>query len=136
MATEGLGTERRWVAKVAVRFCSVEGVSVGRNGASETNTQKSLRRVLQQSVRFQRTTVLMVDETPRSTCHQALVSALVAVTELSKKLPSVLPSTAELAAAEAYPGNVLLCAVARPIARLVGVGAPPVPDTCTSARLR
>ena len=37
---------------------------------------------------------LMMADEPKSTCHQALVSAFVWVTEPSKKLPSVLPSTA------------------------------------------
>ena len=41
---------------------------------------------------------------------------------------------AEEAAAPAYPSRVLLCEAALPGARFVG--APGVPNTCTSARLR
>src|SRR5579871_6662074 len=115
---------------------SVEGVSVARNGVSETKIQKSLSRVLQQSVRFQITTELTVEEAPRSTCHQALGSALVAVTEPSKKFPSVLPSTAAPATAVGYPGSVLLCVAVLDSARLVGTGPPPAPITWTSARLK
>ena len=50
----------------------------------------------------------MAVEAPRSTCHHGLDSRSVAVTELSEKLPSVLPSMAEAATALGYPGNVLL----------------------------
>src|ERR1039457_6787290 len=42
----------------------------------------------------------MLDEAPKSTCHQALPSAFVAVTEPSRKFPSVLPSTAAAAPVE------------------------------------
>src|SRR5579871_104905 len=102
---------------VPARFCSVAGVSVARKGVLETNTQKSLSRVPQQSVRFQMVMLLMVAEEPRSTCHQALVSGLVAVTEPSKKAPSVFPSTA--ADGPELPDSVLLCVAVRPSARLV-----------------
>src|SRR5436305_157526 len=100
------------------------------------NTQKSPNREPQQSVRLKMVTELTAADAPRSTCHQALGSALVAVTEPLKKAPSVLPSTAEPAAAEGVPGTVLLCAAVLPSARLVGAGEPPVPVTWTSARLR
>src|SRR5579863_4818339 len=75
-------------------------------------------------------------ELPRSTCHQGFGSRLVAVTEPSPKLPSVLPSTAAAAPSVAYPGNVLFWVAALTCATSVGAGAPPVPNTWTSARLR
>src|ERR1039457_1593992 len=123
------------MANVPARFWSVAGVSVGRNGVSEMKTQKSFSREPQQSVRFQTTTELTAAEAPKSTCHQALVSALVAVTEPSGKLPSVLPSTADAALALAFPGNVLLWLASLPCATFVGA-VPPIPNTWTSARLR
>src|SRR5437763_1685570 len=87
-------------------------------------TQKSLSRALQQSVRLKITTELIVDGLPKSTCHQALVSGLVAVTEPSRKLPSVLPSTAEAATAPANPGYVLLWEANPPCARLMVLPPP------------
>jgi hypothetical protein len=48
----------------------------------------------------------MVIEEPKSTCHQALASRFVAVTDPWEKLPSVLPSTTTQAAG--VPGSVLL----------------------------
>src|SRR5437016_1895481 len=119
---------------VPARICSVPGVSVARNGVSEINTQESPSRAPQQSVRFQITMELTATEAPRSTCHQAFGSALVAVTDPSKKFPSVLPSTADAAAASAYPGNVLLWLANLPCERFESAG--PVPNTWTSARLK
>src|SRR5579863_1817497 len=77
---------------------------------------------------------LTAAEAPRSTCHQGFGSRFVAVTEPSKKAPSVFPSTAEFATAVGYPGSVLLCDATLPCDRFVAGGA--VPITCTSARLR
>src|ERR1022692_1867499 len=57
-------------------------------------------------------------EPPKSTCHQALASAFVWVTEPSKKLPSVLPSTAPAAPVVAYPASVLLWVAVLPSATL------------------
>src|ERR1017187_557282 len=108
MVVDGLGGDVCWLLNVPARFWSVVGVSVGRNGVSEMKTQKSFSRRPQQSVRLKTTTELTAAEAPRSTCHQALVSALVAVTEPSKKFPSGLPSTADAAPAVAYPAMVLL----------------------------
>src|ERR1017187_7535243 len=71
-------------------------------------TQKSFSREPQQSVRFQTTTELTIAEAPKSTCHQALVSRFVAVTEPSEKFPPVRPSIAVAGFAEGYPGSVLL----------------------------
>src|ERR1051326_3207815 len=102
MVTNALGAEVTCAANVPARFCSVAGVSVTRNGVSEMKTQKSFSPLPQQSVRFQTTNELTALEASRSTCHQALGSKLVAVTEPSKKLPSVLPSTA--AEAPELPG--------------------------------
>src|ERR1022692_101633 len=79
---------------------------------------------------------LTAAEAPKSTCHQGLVSRFVWVTEPSKKLPSVLPSTAPAAPVVAYPASVLLWLAVLPSARFEGAGAPPVPNTWTSARLR
>src|ERR1039457_3442975 len=79
---------------------------------------------------------LTAAEAPRSTCHQGVGSRLVAVTEPSGKLPSVLRSTATAAPSVEYPGSVLLWLADLPSATLVGAGAPPVPNTCTSARLK
>src|SRR5690349_13090057 len=94
------------------------GVSPVLNGVFETKTQKSPRRVPQQSVRFKITIDVIFAEAPRSTCHQGFASELVWVTEPLKKTLSVLPSTAEEAAAPVYPGSVLLCVAAFPSARL------------------
>src|ERR1017187_1011791 len=118
MAEDGLGAVVWWLLNVPARFCSVAGVSVARNGVSEMKTQKSFSREAQQSVRLKTTTELTTAEAPRSTCHQAFRSALVAVTEPSKKLPSRLPSTADDAPAVAYPAMVLLCVAVLPNARL------------------
>src|ERR1039457_4368007 len=134
MLRVGLGAVVRWVLNVPARFCSVAGVSVGRNGVSDTNTQKSFRREPQQSVRFQMTMLLMAAEAPKSTCHHAFGSRLVAVTEPSEKFPSVLPSTAAAALSVGYPGSVLLWVAALPCARFETSGG--VPNTWTSARLR
>src|ERR1051326_1946078 len=89
MIVDGLGALVWWLAKVPGRNCNVAGGSVGRNGVAETKTHKSLRRDAQQSVRFQMMMLPITAEAPKSTCHQALVSKLVAVTEPSKKFPSV-----------------------------------------------
>ena len=53
-------------------------------------------------------TELMVTDDPRSTCHHALSSRFVCVTDKSKNWPSVLPSTALAATALGYPAYVLL----------------------------
>src|ERR1039457_4783395 len=103
IVVDGLGAAVWWLLNVPALNCSVAGVSEGRNGVSETNTQKSPSRLPQQSVRFQTTTEPMAVEAPRSTCHQALESRLVAVTDPFEKFPSVVPSTADVAPAAAYP---------------------------------
>src|ERR1017187_4048095 len=110
------------MANVPARFCNVAGVSVGRNGVSEIKTQKSFSREPQQSVRFQTSTEPTAVEAPKSTCHQAFGSRLVAVAEPSKKFPSRLPSTADAAPAVGYPGKVLLWVADLPRPRFI---APP-----------
>src|ERR1051325_7042175 len=100
-------------------FCKVDGVSAGSKGISDIKTQKSLRRDPQQSVRFQMTIEVTVEETPRSTCHQGWASMFVWVTEPWKKFPSVTPSTAEAAPADPNPTKVLLWVEGLPRARFV-----------------
>ena len=73
----------------------------------------------QESVRFQIVMELTVDEAPRSTCHHALASTLVCVTEPSAKMPSLFPSIAlEAAVVGPYIEAVLLCVATFPSARL------------------
>src|ERR1039457_6102334 len=92
----------------SVRLQTVARWSGARRGVLKINPQNPPAREPQQSVRLKTVTELMAADAPRSTCHQALRSWLVAVTEPSVKVPSVLPSTADAAPAVRYPGSVLL----------------------------
>src|SRR6266536_2113796 len=91
------------------------------NGTSETKTKKFVSRSVQQSVRFHTLMLWIVCTFSRSTCHHGWFSCAVCVTEPLKKLPSVFPSTARLAAP---PKSVLDWVAGRLLLKLAG------PRTC------